>query len=98
MPNLDGGDIDAARAKAKANVAALLPFALEGKAVVACGPTCSYTMKKEWPELLGTPEARRVAAATFEFSVHPDRCGDVALKALLMAMTEVERRCAYLRQ
>jgi hypothetical protein len=39
-----------------------------------------------------------VAAATFEFSVHPDRCGDVALKALLMAMTEVERRCAYLRQ
>ncbi|MGA9323304.1 MAG: hypothetical protein WBW06_19825 [Xanthobacteraceae bacterium] len=39
-----------------------------------------------------------VAAATFEFSVHPDRCGDVALKALLMTMTEVERRWAYLRQ
>jgi hypothetical protein len=39
-----------------------------------------------------------VAAATFEFSVHPDRCRDVALKALLMTMTEVERRWACLRQ
>ena len=39
-----------------------------------------------------------VAAATFEFSIHPDRCGDVALKTPLMTVTEVERRCAYLRR
>lgn len=66
MPNLDGGDIDAAREKARYNVAQLLPLVEEGKLVVAPGPTCSYTMKKEWPELLGTPEARRVAEATLD--------------------------------
>lgn len=66
MPNLDGGDIEAAKAKARFNVAQLLPLVEEGKLVVVPGPTCSYTIKKEWPELLGTPEAKKVAAATFD--------------------------------
>ena len=66
MPNLDGGDIDAAREKARFNVAQLLPFVEKGQPIVVPGPTCSYTMKKEWPELLGTEEARRVAASTFD--------------------------------
>ncbi len=66
MPNLDGGDIDAAREKARFNVAQFLPLVLEGKLIVVPGPTCSYTMKKEWPELLGTPEAKKVAAATLD--------------------------------
>jgi glycerol-3-phosphate dehydrogenase subunit C len=66
MPNLDGGDIEGARAKASYNVAQLLPLVEEGKLVIVPGPTCSYTMKKEWPELLGTPEAKKVAAATFD--------------------------------
>ncbi len=66
MPNLDGGDIDAAKAKARFNVAQLLPLVEQGHRVVVPGPTCSYTIKKEWPELLGTPEAKKVAAATFD--------------------------------
>jgi glycerol-3-phosphate dehydrogenase subunit C len=66
MPNLDGGDIDAAREKARYNVAQLFPLVQAGMLVVAPGPTCSYTMKKEWPELLGTPEAKKVAAATLD--------------------------------
>jgi glycerol-3-phosphate dehydrogenase subunit C len=66
MPNLDGGDIEAAKAKARFNVKQLLPFVEAGQPVVVCGPTCSYTMKKEWPELLGTEAARKVAASTFE--------------------------------
>jgi glycerol-3-phosphate dehydrogenase subunit C len=66
MPNLDGGDIDAAKAKARFNVEKLLPYVDAGNPVIVCGPTCSYTMKKEWPELLGTPEAKRVAEHTFE--------------------------------
>jgi glycerol-3-phosphate dehydrogenase subunit C len=66
MPNLDGGDIDAAREKARLNVASLLPHVEKGHAVVVPGPTCSYTIKKEWPELLGTEDARKVAASTFE--------------------------------
>ena len=66
MPNLDGGDIDAARAKARFNVEQLLPLVEQGFPVIVPGPTCSYTIKKEWPELLGTPEAKKVAASTFE--------------------------------
>jgi glycerol-3-phosphate dehydrogenase subunit C len=67
MPNLDGGDIDAARAKARFNVAQLLPLVEQGFPVIVPGPTCSYTIKKEWPELLGgSPEAKKVAAHTFE--------------------------------
>ncbi len=66
MPNLDGGDIDAARGKARRNVAALLPYVEKGQPIVVPGPTCSYTIKKEWPELLGTPEAKKVAAHTFD--------------------------------
>ncbi|MEA2747440.1 MAG: glycerol-3-phosphate dehydrogenase subunit [Myxococcales bacterium] len=66
MPNLDGGDIDAARAKARFNVEQLLPLVEKGFPVIVPGPTCSYTIKKEWPELLGTPEAKKVAASTFE--------------------------------
>ena len=66
MPNLDGGDVDAARAKAKANVAALVREVDQGRKVVTLQPTCGYTIRKEWPDLLGTDEARRVAAATVD--------------------------------
>ena len=73
LPNLDGGDIDGAKAKAKRNVAALLPFVEKGQPIVVPGPSCSYTIKKEWPELLGTPEAKKVAAATFEIMEFMER-------------------------
>jgi glycerol-3-phosphate dehydrogenase subunit C len=66
MPNLDGGDVDAARDKARANVAALVSEVRQGRRVVSLQPTCGYMARKEWPELLGTPEAREVAAATVD--------------------------------
>ncbi len=66
MPNMDGGDLAAARAKAEFNVAQLLPLVDSGVAIVVPSPTCSYTLKKEYPELLGTEGARRVAALTFD--------------------------------
>jgi glycerol-3-phosphate dehydrogenase subunit C len=66
MPNLDGGDIDSARAKARANVASLVKELDAGRAVVVLQPTCGYTIRKEWPELLGTDDAKRVAAATVD--------------------------------
>ena len=66
MPNLDGGDIDGAKAKAAFNVAQLLPLVEQGFPVIVPGPTCSYTIKKEWPELLGSAEAQKVADNTFE--------------------------------
>jgi len=38
----------------------------EGKKVLAVNPTCSYMMRKEYGELVGTPEAREVAAAAMD--------------------------------
>jgi glycerol-3-phosphate dehydrogenase subunit C len=61
IPNLDGGDIAAATAKAKINVESLLAEIEKGHPVVVPGPSCSYTIKKEYPKLLGTPEASKVA-------------------------------------
>ncbi len=66
MPNLDGGDLDAARAKMRKNVELLAPFVERGLRIVVPGPTCGYTMKKEWPVYLGTSEAAQVAAKTFD--------------------------------
>jgi len=72
MPNLDGGDLDAARAKMQANVEILMPYVKEGLTLVVPGPTCGYTMKKEWPLYLGTEAARRVAGATRDLMEHLD--------------------------
>jgi glycerol-3-phosphate dehydrogenase subunit C len=66
MPNLDGGDIDAASAKMARNVNLLEPLVARGLKVVTPGPTCGYTMKKEWPVYVGTPAAEMVAAATLD--------------------------------
>lgn len=64
MPNLDGGDVKAMRAKVRANVDALWPDVQKGRAIVVPSPTCSYTMKKEWPVYDDRPETHAVAAAT----------------------------------
>jgi glycerol-3-phosphate dehydrogenase subunit C len=66
MPNLDGGDIAAAAAKIRANVALLYPQAQAGLKIVVPSPTCGYTMKKEWAEIVPEPEVRAVAAATVD--------------------------------
>jgi glycerol-3-phosphate dehydrogenase subunit C len=66
MPNLDGGDVAGFMAKVKHNIEILFPLVMEGKRIVVLGPTCSYTMKREWPEYLATPEAAEVGAATVD--------------------------------
>jgi glycerol-3-phosphate dehydrogenase subunit C len=73
MPNLDGGDVDAAREKARVNVASLLREVEAGRKVVCLQPTCGYMARKEWPELLGTEDARTVAAATLDLMELLDR-------------------------
>ena len=73
MPNLDGGDIDAAVRKMKKNVELLEPFARRGVPIVVPGPTCGYTMKKEWPAYEGSEAARIVAGGTFDLMEFLDR-------------------------
>jgi glycerol-3-phosphate dehydrogenase subunit C len=72
MPNLDGGDVARAKAKMLRNVDVLLPLIDAGRKLVVVGPTCGYTIKKEWPEYLGSEAARRVAAATVDFMEYLD--------------------------
>jgi glycerol-3-phosphate dehydrogenase subunit C len=66
MPNLDGGDVEAMKDKVKKNVLSLLPHVRAGKKVVVAAPTCGYTMKKEWPAYVPTPETREVAESTLD--------------------------------
>ncbi len=66
IPNLDGGDVDAARAKAKANVAVLLAEVDAGRKIVVPQPTCSYVIKKEYRDLLPGADTERVAAHTMD--------------------------------
>jgi glycerol-3-phosphate dehydrogenase subunit C len=73
MPNLDGGDVAAATKKARENVELLLPWVDRGLEIVVPGPTCGYTMKKEWPEYLQTAPAAKVAAATRDLMEFCDR-------------------------
>lgn len=66
MPLLDGGDIDATRASAHANIESLYPLVHAGYDVVVPGPTCSYMLKREYPTLIDGEKAQAVAARTFD--------------------------------
>ena len=64
MPFTDTGDLDTAARHAERNVAALLPHVEAGARVLVPGPSCSLMLKEEYPRLLRSEDARRVAAAT----------------------------------
>ncbi len=64
MPAVDGGDAPGAMAAAARNVAALAPWVERGYVVIAPGPTCSYTLKREYPLWVQGEAARQVAGAT----------------------------------
>ena len=58
---LDGGDLEGARRLARRNVEALLPAVREGRKILSPGPSCTLVLRTEYPELVGTPEAREVS-------------------------------------
>ncbi len=66
MPFLDGGDIEATRGNARANIDSLYPLVVKGYDIVVPGPTCSYMLKREYPMLLKDDAAQRVAQRTFD--------------------------------
>ncbi len=73
MPNLDGGDVAAAQAKIRANAASFAPLVAQGHKVVTLQPTCSYMIRKEWPELVDDDGVRSVAAAAIDVMELLDR-------------------------
>jgi glycerol-3-phosphate dehydrogenase subunit C len=68
MPWLDAGDIGKFEHHAKRNVAALADSVKAGCDVVVPQPTCAYVLKNEYPDFLGTDDARLVADHTFDIS------------------------------
>ena len=64
MPFLESGDLDSARECRSSNVQWLLPFVRAGYTIVVPGPTCSMTIRKEYPVLGHDSEAAEVASST----------------------------------
>jgi len=66
MPSLDGGDLAGAREAARQNLLVLDEVVRQGHDIVVPGPTCSYTMKEEWPLLVPGEAAQRVKEHTYD--------------------------------
>ena len=68
MPWLDAGDVAKFEEHAKRNVEVLVESVKAGRDVVVPQPTCAYVLKQEYPDFLGTDDARLVAEHTFDSS------------------------------
>jgi Fe-S oxidoreductase len=68
MPWLDAGAVDKFRELAEKNVARLAPSVKAGHDIVVPQPTCAYVLKKEYPDFLGTDDAKLVGEHTFDTS------------------------------
>jgi Fe-S oxidoreductase len=66
MPRWHNGDMDGAIEAAKKNVASLIGHVRQGRVVVATNPTCSQMIRVEYPRMLGTDDAKQVAAKTMD--------------------------------
>ena len=66
MPNLDGGDLEGAAAKLRANLEVLFPLVEAGVPVLVPQATCGYVLKVELPKLVPGEVAERVAKNTFD--------------------------------
>lgn len=66
MPLWHNGDMDSAIAAARRNVDSLTQHVKDGRKVIATNPTCSQMIRVEYPRLLGTDEAKKLAAQTMD--------------------------------
>jgi glycerol-3-phosphate dehydrogenase subunit C len=61
MPFLDGGDLKNTLANIEHNLKLLVPLVKQGYKVVSPGPTCTFMLKQEYPELSKREDAHEVA-------------------------------------
>jgi Fe-S oxidoreductase len=66
MPLWHNGDMDGAIEAAKTNVASLIGHVRQGRVVVVTNPTCSQMIRVEYPRMLGSDDAKQVAAKTMD--------------------------------
>lgn len=103
MPWLDAGDVGKFREHAAKNVQALLPAVEAGRDVVVPQPTCAYVLKNEYPDFLGTDEARKVAEHTFDASEylmarHRERPLDTSFDGHVYGTITWQAACHYRAQ
>ncbi len=87
------GRLDEARGEAERTLAALAPYVAQGMPVIGLEPSCLFTFRDEWPALMKSDEARKLAEHSFlfeEFLVREKKAerlslplGKIADKALL---------------
>ncbi len=66
MPSFDIGDTGAIEQAAAANVASFLPWVEKGYDIVVPTASCSLMWKREYPEIVGGQEIKKVAERTFD--------------------------------
>ena len=66
MPWLDDGDVDNFVKQAERNLPALAAAVRAGRDIVVPQPTCCYVLKREYPEYVGSDDARLVAEHTYD--------------------------------
>ena len=66
-PLISEGMLDRAIENARYNIDALRIYADEGIPIIGCEPSCTSTLTDDYVELIGTPDAKRVAEATCSF-------------------------------
>lgn len=64
MPALDGGDLEGALGRARANVKLLAPYARAKKTILALQPTCALLLKQDYPTLVESEDATLIAQQT----------------------------------
>ncbi len=65
-PLLHSGDLAGFTKVARKNVAALAETVRRGNDIVVPQPTCGYVLKKDYPDYVGTDEAKLVAEHTYD--------------------------------
>ena len=67
-PLISEGMLDRAIENATYNIDALRGYADKGIPIIGCEPSCTSTITDDYVELIGTPDAKRVAEATCSFA------------------------------
>ena len=68
MPYIDMGALEHALGLMEKNIASLVEWVRDGSVIVVPEPTCGMMLKKEYPKLLGTDDARLVSENTYDIS------------------------------
>ena len=66
-PLISEGMLDRAIENANYNIHALRAYADEGIPIIGCEPSCTSALTDDYVELIGTPDAKRLAEATCSF-------------------------------